>query len=419
MSIPVAAPSGFSETPNIRPVWKRYGFALAALLIAFMARMAFEPEFGTKHAFITFIVATIVATWYGGLGPSLVSASLGSVLACYFFTEPRESFHIANFADVVLPPVLVQLCIITFGHAMHSARQRADANARAAINHQKLLEQEVAERKRIEEEVRRLNTELEQRVAQRTAELVSINQELESFTYSVSHDLRAPLRHVDGYAQILEEEFGPQLPAEAQKFTKKIRLGSQNMGRLVDDLLNLSHVGKTELTRRRVALDPLVEEVLTEVKLEAGARSVDWHVGQLAAVECDPGLIKQVFANLLSNAVKYTRRREQARIEVGETKTDGESVFFVRDNGVGFNMKYSSKLFGVFQRLHRSEDFEGTGVGLATVARIIRKHGGRIWADAVPNQGATFFFTLGPASSINAANGAPSSSAAEPKPVAA
>jgi signal transduction histidine kinase len=419
MSTPVAPSSGLSETPNMRPVWKRYGFALAALLLAFMARMAFDPEFGSKHVFLTFTVATILVTWYGGSGPALITATLGCALACYFFLEPRDSFHVANFADVVLPPILVQLCIITFGQAMHSARQRADTNAREAIDHQKQLEQEVVERKRAEEEVRRLNTELERRVAQRTAELVAINQELESFTYSVSHDLRAPLRHVDGYAQILEEEFGPQLPAEAQKFTKKIRLGSQNMGRLVDDLLNLSHVGKTELTRRHVALDPLVEEVLTEVKLEAGARSIEWHVGQLPSVECDPGLIKQVFANLLSNAVKYTRRREQARIEVGESRNSGETVIFVRDNGVGFNMKYSSKLFGVFQRLHRSEDFEGTGVGLATVARIIRKHGGRIWAEAVPNQGATFFFSLGPAALIDAANGAPSPGATQPKAVAA
>ncbi len=338
--------------------------------------------------------------------------------ACYFFLAPRETFHVANFADMVLPAVLVQLCIITFGQAMHVARQRADANARDAIGHQKQLEQEVVDRKRAEDEVRRLNAELEQRVAQRTAELVAINQELESFTYSVSHDLRAPLRHVDGYAQILEEEFGPQMPPDAQKFTKKIRLGSQNMGRLVDDLLNLSHVGKTELTRRRVALNPLVDEVLAEIKLEAGSRQINWQVGKLSAVECDPGLVKQVFANLLSNAVKYTRPREEARIEVGELKENGENVIFVRDNGVGFNMKYSSKLFGVFQRLHRSEEFEGTGVGLATVARIIRKHGGRIWADAELNKSATFFFTLGPAAP-GAVNGVQPASAAQPKALAA
>ncbi len=400
-------------SPNPRTLVRRYGFAAAAITIAFLTRLALDPTFGTKHVFITFIVATIVVTWYGGFGPSLVTAVVGCILGAYFFLEPRESFHIRNFADNVLPPVLVQLCIIIFGRAMHLARQRADANAREAINNQKQLEQEVNERKRVEEEVRRLNAELERRVAQRTAELVVINQELESFTYSVSHDLRAPLRHVDGYAQILEEEFGPQMIPEAQKFIKKIRQGSQNMGRLVDDLLNLSHVGKGDLTRRRVALSPLVEEVLTEIKLETANRQIEWQMGTLPSLECDPGLIKQVFTNLLANAVKYTRPRERAQIAVGELKQNGENVLYVRDNGVGFNMKYSNKLFGVFQRLHRSEEFEGTGVGLATVARIVHKHGGRIWAEAETNKGATFFFTLGPAGHT-AING--NQSVAKPQP---
>lgn len=384
-------------TPKGRAWFHRYGFAAAATAIAFVTRLALDPELGNKHVFVAFVVATIVVTWYGGFGPSLVTAGLGCVLGTYFFLPPRETFLVDNFADNVISPVLVQLCIITFGRAMHVARQRADANAREAISHQKQLEQEVGERRRAEEEVRRLNSELEQRVAQRTAELVTINQELESFTYSVSHDLRAPLRHIDGYAQILEEEYGPQIPPDAQKFTKKIRKGSQNMGRLVDDLLNLSHVGKAELTLRQVALSPLMDEALAEIKLETANRQIEWKMGQLSSIECDPGLVKLVFINLLANAVKYTRPRERAHIEIGEMKQHGENVIYVRDNGVGFNMKYSSKLFGVFQRLHRAEEFEGTGVGLATVARIVHKHGGRIWAEAEINKGAAFFFTLGAA----------------------
>jgi K+-sensing histidine kinase KdpD len=385
------------SAPNGRPLYLRYGFALAAVLIAFLLRMALDPALGSKHVFITFVVATIAVTWYSGFGPALVTAAIGCTLAAYFFLEPRDTFHITNFADNVISPALVQLCIIAFGRAMHVARQRADANAREAINHQKQLELEVVERKRAEEVIRQLNLDLEERVAQRTAELVAINQELESFTYSVSHDLRAPLRHVDGYTQILEEEYGPQMPPDAQKLTKKIRTGSQNMGRLVDDLLNLSHVGKAELTLQRVALNTLVEEALTEIKLETANRQIEWQIGQLSSMECDPGLIKLVFSNLLANAVKYSRPRELAQIEIGGLKHNGERAIYVRDNGVGFNMKYSSKLFGVFQRLHRAEEFEGTGVGLATVARIVRKHGGRIWAEAEVNKGATFYFTLGPA----------------------
>jgi signal transduction histidine kinase len=399
MNEPVTESIPETTSPTQRTAVKRYLFAAAALLIAFVIRKAFDPVLAanpTKHVFITFIVATTLVAWYSGFIPSLITTALGFVLADYFFIDPPHSFAIAphQYLDTMLPPVLVSLTIVLFGRSMHMAREKADAHANEAIENQRKLEDEVAERKRVEDEVRRLNSELELRVELRTSELVASNQELESFTYSVSHDLRAPLRHVDGYAQILEEEFGPQMPPEAQKFAHKIRQGSQNMGRLVDDLLNLSRVGKKELTRQRTALNPLVESVVADIQLEAGERQVEWKVGPLPEVDCDPGLVRQVFSNLLSNSLKYSRPRETAVIEVGQQKGNGDIAYFVRDNGVGFNMKYSGKLFGVFQRLHRAEEFEGTGVGLATVARIVRKHGGRIWADAEIGKGATFFFTL-------------------------
>ncbi len=395
------------DSPTGRTVAKRWLFAAAALAIAFLIRLALDPVLKNspvKHVFITFIVATTFVAWYSGFIPSLITATLGFLLADYVFLEPRFSFSLAphQYLDTMLPPILVSLTIVLFGRSMHIAREKADAHAREAIENQQKLEEEIAERKRVEDEVRRLNSELELRVELRTSELVASNQELESFTYSVSHDLRAPLRHVDGYAQILEEEFGPQMSPEAQKFARKIRQGSQNMGRLVDDLLNLSRVGKKELTRQRVPLKPLIEGIIADIKVEAGERPIEWKIGELPEVDCDPGLIRQVFTNLLSNSLKYTRPREQAVIEVGLHKLNGDCALFVRDNGVGFNMKYSGKLFGVFQRLHRAEEFEGTGVGLATVARIVRKHGGRIWADAELGKGATFFFTLpaqGPAPS--------------------
>ncbi|HWF19525.1 MAG TPA: ATP-binding protein [Verrucomicrobiae bacterium] len=378
---------------------KRYLFAFVATLIAFLIRKALDPALQhstTKHIFITFIVATTLVAWYSGFVPSLLTFIAGFILADYFFLDPRHSFDVptVDFLQLVLPPVLVSMTIILFGRSMHLAREKANAHAREAINNQKKLESEVVERKRAEEEVRRLNTELEERVQLRTAELLASNRDLESFTYSVSHDLRAPLRHVDGYAQMLVEEHGSQLPPEALKLSQKIRQGSQNMGRLVDDLLNLSRVGKQPLAIKQVPLNALLNEAIAEIKPEIGDRRVEWQIGELPAVQGDPGLLRQVFVNLLSNAVKYSRMSEISVVEIGEMAVDGEKAIFVRDNGVGFNMKYASKLFGVFQRLHRVEEFEGTGVGLATVARIINKHGGKIWAEAEVNKGAKFYFIL-------------------------
>jgi signal transduction histidine kinase len=225
--------------------------------------------------------------------------------------------------------------------------------------------------------------------------LQAINAELEAFTYSVSHDLRAPLRHIAGFSQLLLEKHSAQLSDDAHHYLTRICDDTRHMEQLVGDLLNLAHVGRQELHRQVTGLNSLVEEVLRDLQPEVEGRKIKWQIRQLPFVDCDPVLMKQVFSNLLSNAVKFTRPREQAVIEVGRITTEDQPVTFVRDNGVGFSMKYAEKLFSVFERLHRQEDFEGAGVGLATVQRIIHKHGGRVWAEAELNKGATFHFTLG------------------------
>lgn len=250
---------------------------------------------------------------------------------------------------------------------------------------------DISVRKGIEDQIRALNEQMEYR----NAELLAMNKELETFSYSVSHDLRSPLRHIAGFSQLLIEEYSADLPAEAQRYLNRIHEGTCKMGQLIDELLSLGRVGRQELKVQATGLKSLVDEVIRDLKQENPQRSIEWNVQPLPFADCDAGLMKQVFVNLLANAVKFTSQREVAVIEIGSFDGQSKPTIFVRDNGVGFSMQYADKLFGVFQRLHRPEDFPGTGVGLATVQRIVQKHGGRVWAEAELGKGAAFYFTLG------------------------
>lgn len=251
------------------------------------------------------------------------------------------------------------------------------------------------ERRIAEGKVLRLNVELEQRVVERTRQLENANKELEAFSYSVSHDLRAPLRAVDGFSQAVMEDFGPLLPEEGRRQLETIRYAAQRMGALIDNLLTFSRLSRQPLAKRPVDTGAMIRSVLEELGAPWPERQVQVRVSPLPVSQGDPALLKQVWLNLVANALKYTSKRDQAVIEIGaELRAEG-MVFIIRDNGTGFDMKYAGKLFGVFQRLHRMEDYEGTGVGLATVQRIIYRHGGRIWAEAALDAGATFYFTLG------------------------
>jgi signal transduction histidine kinase len=374
------------ESERIHSPLLRYGLSVICCAIGTGLGLISFHYYGIRGVELGLLCLPVaIATWYGGIGPSVLAVLLCTASFSYFFVEPLFSFYV-NAAD--LPYFLTFAGWAAVIAIFSSVRRRVEDNLRQTRDH---LQVEMEQRAQREEDIRRLNRELQKRAA----ELEASNKELESFAYSVSHDLRAPLRHVAGYSELLQKQASSSLDDKSRRYVQTILESAKRMGNLIDDLLAFSRLGRAEAKMRAVDLQQVVQEVIAEVSRDTSDRDVAWKIGTLPACHGDSSMLKLVVVNLVSNAVKFTRMRTGAEIEIGcLDKNNDELEVFVRDNGAGFDMQYANKLFGVFQRLHLAEQFEGTGIGLATVQRIIHRHGGQVRAEGAVDQGATFYFSL-------------------------
>jgi signal transduction histidine kinase len=376
----------------------RYGFSVVSVAIALGVSFVLQFYHCRDAALPVLTVAIALTTWYAGTGPCVVAVLLSSASFDYFFTEPLYSFAIS---DGELPYYFIFVAWAVIVASFSAVRRRIEDSLRRAYDD---LQVEVEQRKRREDEIRKLNEEL----GKRAAELEATNKELESFAYSVSHDLRAPLRHMVGYSELLQRQASSLLDEKSQRFIRTILDSAKRMGNLIDDLLAFSRIGRAETRKAKVDLEQLVKEVVAEIRQDAKSRDIAWKIGALPVCYGDRSMLRLVVVNLVANAVKFTRMRTPAEIEIGcADRNNKEIEVFVRDNGAGFDMQYVNKLFGVFQRLHLPEQFEGTGIGLATVQRIIHRHGGEVRAEGAVDQGATFYFSLPKAQNATERSNAP------------
>ena len=363
----------------------RYGFSVVSVAIALGLAFALQYYNFRDVELPVLTVAIALTTWYAGAGPSVLAVLLSAACFDYFFTEPLYSLAISA-RD--LPYFFIFVAWAAIVASFSAVRRRIEEGLRQARDH---LQVEVEQRKHREDEIRKLNQEL----ARRAAELEATNKELESFAYSVSHDLRAPLRHVAGFSELLQKQASSLLDDKSHRYIRTILESAKRMGNLIDDLLAFSRIGRAETKKTVVDLEQLVKEAVAEIGQETKGREIVWKIGALPVCYGDRSMLRLVVVNLVSNAVKFTRMRRPAEIAIGCVDgSENEVEVFVRDNGAGFDMQYVNKLFGVFQRLHLPEQFEGTGIGLATVQRIIHRHGGNVRAEGAVDQGATFYFSL-------------------------
>lgn len=351
-------------------------------------QIAFHPKFPLQGALVDFSAAPVVRqVLQGRRGVDITVDPVEN--------EERISAY-APVAKYGWGVIAQQPTLTAFAEKNHQLRRVLIGYALIllfAISVVYLTSRIVIQRKEAEAH-QRAKAELERRVAERTAQLEATNKELEGFSYSVSHDLRSPLRAIDGFSRMLQEDYGDKLDDEARRQIKVIRDSSQKMAQLIDDLLAFSRLGRKRISAEEVDMTALAQKVFSELRVASGARPLTFDLKPMPAARCDPALLQQVWANLLSNAIKFAGRRENPVIEAGGHANGADRIYYVKDNGAGFDMQYYDKLFGVFQRLHRADEFPGTGVGLAIVQRVVGRHGGRVWAEGKVNEGATFYFSL-------------------------
>jgi signal transduction histidine kinase len=373
-----------SEFQRVRSPLLRYGFAVVSVVVAIAASLAIQ-QYQFRNIALPIIVLVIgLVTWYAGTGPAVLCVLLSAAAFDYLFVEPLHTFYVSA-QD--LPYFLLFVTSAVVVASFSTVRRNIEDNLRHARDR---LEDELQQRQRRDTEISKLNQEL----TLRAAELVTANKELESFAYSVSHDLRAPLRHLVGYSELLQKHASTALDEKGQRYVQTILESAKRMGNLIDDLLAFSRIGRAETRTTAVDLQQLVAEVASEIGAQAKGQDISWKIGALPVCYGDRSLLRLVLVNLLSNAVKFSSTRSPAKVEIGSADGADKTEVFVRDNGVGFDMQYVDKLFGVFQRLHRADEFEGTGIGLATVQRIVHRHGGTVRAEGTVDQGATFYLSL-------------------------
>ena len=373
------------ESQRIHSPILRYGLSVVSVAIGLGLALTLQYYHFRDVELPVLSLSIAVTTWYAGIGASVLAIVLATACFNYFFAEPLYSFAVSA-SDLPFFFIFISWALIVAWFS--AAGRRIENGLRQARDR---LQVELEQRKRREEEIRQLN----QQLVKQAAELEASNKELESFAYSVSHDLRAPLRHVIGYSELLQKQASSSLDDKSRRYMQTILESAKRMGNLIDDLLGFSRIGRAETKKTAVNLEQLVREVVAELRQETNGREIAWKIGALPVCYGDRSMLKLVLANLVSNAVKFSRMRAPAEIEIGcADEKDNLIEVFVRDNGAGFDMQYVNKLFGVFQRLHRSEEFEGTGIGLATVQRIIHRHSGKVRAEGAVDQGATFYFSL-------------------------